>query len=267
MSGYLPQTGPKEWSSPYPAMKLAQELRNNVKQLINGGQSTDKRDLFLRYGRITATAYPTCTVTVGSDPTPIANVVSLASYFPVVGDIVAILQTDKNQLLVLGPAAPGLGWTSYTPVINTDTGNVVTFNDGFITGRYKLVGAKTMLLRFAMDGGTTGGSQNGGNGQWRFNLPSGYTLLDTNQAGVFNGFSSNLNNGNFHGTLEPYDSTHLRFRVPQDPCSSPPTMIDQWLRNTDNGGTTAAGFPKPNNPNYVYQGGFRLQAFATLELA
>jgi hypothetical protein len=77
---------------------------------------------------------------------------------------------------------PGLGsWTTYTPTL---TGSVTnpTLGSSTVTGRYKLLDSKTVIVQVNM-AVTTGGAWNAGSGAWMFSLPAGMTAATRKQVG------------------------------------------------------------------------------------
>jgi hypothetical protein len=64
-------------------------------------------------------------------------------------------------------------WTTYTPTWTASTTNP-TLGSTTITGRYKLLDAKTVVVQISISI-TTGGAWNAGSGAYRFSLPSGMT--------------------------------------------------------------------------------------------
>lgn len=76
----------------------------------------------------------------------------------------------------------GLGaWTDYTPTMTAVTTNP-TLGSSTLTGRYKLLDAKTGIAQVVFTV-TTGGAWNAGSGEWKFSLPSGWTSVARLQVG------------------------------------------------------------------------------------
>jgi len=85
-------------------------------------------------------------------------------------------------------------WTAYSPALTATTTNP-TLGSSTLTGRYKLLDSKTLVVHIHLSI-TTGGAWNAGSGTWQFSLPSGNAK---NTSGMYQVASMHvLDNGTTH---------------------------------------------------------------------
>lgn len=104
---------------------------------------------------------------------------------------------------------PGGAWNAYTPSLSGDTGLWPSIGNGSLTGRYKLLGEKTLALSILLQMGSTTSANAG---TIRFGIPAGMawksTLYPTGNAYVA------AAGGIYNALVNPNGTTQVSLRIP-----------------------------------------------------
>jgi len=147
-------------------------------------------------------------------------------------------------------------WTTYVPSW-TAASSAPSIGNGTLSGRWCLLGPKTLQLRINISWGTT---TNGGRGAYVFGLPPGFTSSVLEQEIICKAFTSGANNWTGIGVVDPSGTT-IRPFLPLSPSTS---ALGQ-VANTNSSSTLGTGVPQisgqhtfSNTTNLVLQGSIEL---------